>query len=84
MVDHTIDNGFNEERGGVYEQGYYFKNNEANKIVDARKNWWAQAEGLNSLLLFSLLYPEEKQYHTYFLKQWVYIKQYVIDDSHGG
>lgn len=60
MVDHTMANGFDPAYGGIYEQGYYFKESDSITIIDNRKNWWAQAEGLNALWLFSELYPEEK------------------------
>lgn len=84
MVDHTVAHGFDPRRSGIYEQGYYFKGTLAITIVDERKNWWAQAEGLNALLLFSKLYPEEQQYEQQFAKQWAYVKQYIIDDTYGG
>ena len=84
LVDHTMANGFDKDVGGIYEQGYYFNDSASITIVDERKNWWAQAEALNSLLLFSKLYPEEKSYKKQFLKQWDYVQKYLIDDVHGG
>jgi mannobiose 2-epimerase len=48
------------------------------------KNWWAQAEGLNSLLIMADLFPEDKwNYFEKFQKQWEYIKKYIIDPEHG-
>lgn len=84
LVGHTVANGFDPVRSGIYEQGYYFKDDDSITIVDERKNWWSQAEGLNALFLFSRLYPEEEQYHEEFLKLWDYIKEYMIDQQYGG
>lgn len=84
LVDHTLAYGFDPKPGGIYEQGYYGKGSNAITIVEARKNWWSQAEGLNALLLFSKLYPEEHQYEKQFFKLWTYVKTYVIDQEHGG
>ncbi|MEZ4776140.1 MAG: AGE family epimerase/isomerase [Bacteroidia bacterium] len=82
LVDHSLEKGFDHEIGGVYEQGYYFP--EGMKIVDERKNWWAQAEGFHSLLLFSTIFPEEKSYREGMLLEWDYIKKYLIDQTYGG
>lgn len=84
LVDHTIQNGFDQQIGGIYDQGYYFNQQKKITIVDERKNWWAQAEALNSLLLFSRLFPGEALYKKLFLKQWRYIQQYLIDEEFGG
>lgn len=84
MVDHTVANGFDPKRSGIYERGYYFKDQPTITIVDERKNWWSQAEGLNALLLFSKLYPSELVYEQQFIKQWDYIKKYMIDQQYGG
>jgi cellobiose epimerase len=83
MVDHTIVTGFDPINSGIYEQGYYFKNKSDISIVDHRKNWWAQAEGLNALLLFSKLFPNEDIYEQEFLRLWNYTKEYIIDQEHG-
>ncbi|MEZ4824853.1 MAG: AGE family epimerase/isomerase [Bacteroidia bacterium] len=82
LVDHSLEKGFDHKLGGVYEQGYYFP--EGMKIVDERKNWWAQAEGFHSLLLFATLYPEETSYRKGMLLEWDYIKKHLIDPTYGG
>lgn len=82
MVDHSLEYGFDWEHGGIYEQGYYFP--EGMRIVDERKNWWAQAEGLHSLVMFSGLYPENTDYPKALELQWAYIKQHIIDPEYGG
>ena len=35
-------------------------------IIRNTKNWWAQSEGLNTLMIFSEIYPNDK--HNYFAK----------------
>jgi mannobiose 2-epimerase len=84
MVDHSINNGWDEEKGGLYNEGYYFKDSDSITIIDKAKVWWAQAETLNSLLLMSELFPEENKYYRSFLKQWEYMKTYLIDHEYGG
>jgi mannobiose 2-epimerase len=85
MVDHALRNGFDPKMGGFYERGYYFKGAKAISIIDSRKNWWAQAEGLNTLLLMALKYPDDPmQYGEKFRKQWEYAQRYLIDKEHGG
>ena len=49
------------------------------------KEWWAQGEALNALLLMADIFPQDE--HRYFEKfciQWNYCKQYLIDEEHGG
>jgi len=84
MVDHSIENGWDKELGGFYEAGYYFKGQDTVTIIKETKNWWAQAEGLNSLLMMSQLFPDDpRNYKSLFLKEWDYIDQYLIDHEHG-
>jgi len=83
MLDHALRFGFDESVGGFYDAGYYFKGENECRIVKDTKIWWAQAEGLNALLLFSKIYPQEKKYRDYFLKQWKYVKTYIIDPNNG-
>ncbi|MEW6194069.1 MAG: AGE family epimerase/isomerase [Bacteroidota bacterium] len=83
MIDHAIENGWDENEGGFFDEGYYFDENNECKIIKDTKNWWAQAEALNSLLLFSSIYPEEEKYFELFVKEWNYIKKYLIDHEHG-
>lgn len=83
MVDHAIDNGWDSEKGGFYDGGFYHEP-ETCTIKNKAKIWWTEAEGLNSLLLMSKLYPEEKKYYALFQKQWGYIKENMIDHNHRG
>ena len=84
MVDHSIANGWDEIKGGLYNEGYYFKDSDTITVIDKSKVWWVQAEALNSLLLFSKLFPDEKKYYQDFLKQWEYMKTWLIDHEYGG
>lgn len=84
MVDHAIENGFDQELGGFYDAGYYFKGSDKCTIIKPVKNWWSQAEGLNSLLLMYRIFPEEEKYYAYFIKLFNYINTYFIDQQFGG
>jgi mannobiose 2-epimerase len=84
MTDHTIRNGFDNSVGGFYDGGYYFKGKDDITILRDSKNWWAQAEGLNTLLLMADLFPDDElKYFDLFRKQWDYIDKYIIDHEHG-
>ncbi len=84
MVDHALGNGWDNERGGFYDAGYYFNDSGPVTIINNAKIWWTQAEGLNTLLLMSMIFPEEDKYYNAFTKQWDYINKYLIDHKHGG
>jgi mannobiose 2-epimerase len=84
MVDHALRNGWDNDVGGFYDEGYYFKGKSQITIIKDTKNWWAQAEGLNSLLLMSDLYPkDELRYFDKFKKLWTYAQTYLIDHDYG-
>ena len=84
MVDHSIENGWDKTVGGFYEAGYYFKGQDTVTIIKDTKNWWAQAEGLNSLLLMAEFFPDDPHnYKSLFLKEWEYIDTYLIDHEYG-
>lgn len=84
MVDHTLASGFDREKGGVYERGYYLPGVDSATVLDDRKNWWAQAEGFHTLLMFSKLFPKDSTYLHAARLQWKYIDRYIIDKEHGG
>lgn len=85
MVDHALRTGWDEAVGGFYDRGYYFAGDQDLTVIADSKNWWAQAEGLNTLLLMSELFPDdEMRYGERFLKQWEYIKTYLLDHENGG
>ncbi len=84
MVDHALQNGWDSSVGGFYDEGYYFKHTPGLTITDKGKNWWAQAEALNTLLMFSYMYPDDSlHYRDKFFKEWQYVQTYLIDHVHG-
>ncbi|MDZ7720585.1 MAG: AGE family epimerase/isomerase [Balneolaceae bacterium] len=85
LTDHTLNTGWDDEAGGFYDIGYYFRGDDDLTIIEDTKNWWAQAEGLNTLLIMANLYPGDPQnYFNKFAKQWEYIQKNLIDSEHGG
>jgi len=84
MLDHAIKNGWDSNLCGFYDEGYYFKDKSGCTITNRSKNWWAQAEALNTLLLFSDIYPADPLgYRKLFMKEWDYAEKYLIDHEHG-
>jgi mannobiose 2-epimerase len=84
MVDHALKNGWDEQIGGFYDEGYYFKDKPGCTIINKSKNWWAQAEGLNTLLILADLYPNDPmQYRQHFIRLWQYVQTYMIDHEYG-
>ncbi len=84
MVDNALDNGWDKKSAGVYDAGYFYKNEDTVTIIQKSKNWWAQAETMNTLLIMSELYPDDPhQYEKRFKEQWQFIKDYLIDWEHG-
>ena len=84
MVDHTLSNGWDNALGGFYDEGYYFKDKQGISIILDSKNWWAQAEGMNTLLLMADHFPNDKMhYYDKFKQQWKYIQTYLIDHVNG-
>ncbi|HJX71798.1 MAG TPA: AGE family epimerase/isomerase, partial [Bacteroidales bacterium] len=83
LVDHTLKTGVDPVNSGIYDAGIDVNGNDSIVIVTKTKNWWSQSEGLNAMLLFSRLYPEEPVYWQSFIRQWDYIKSYCIDWKNG-
>ena len=84
LTDHTLQKGWDEENGGIYDKGKYFKT-DSMVIIDEKKAWWGEIEAFNSMLLLHSLYPDdEMDYYGYFLKQWEFLKNYQIDHEYGG
>jgi cellobiose epimerase len=84
MVDHALQNGWDDTLGGFYDEGYYFKGKRSITIIKQTKNWWAQSEALNTLELMSEQFPYDKaQYFEKFKKLWKYVQTYLIDHEHG-
>lgn len=84
MVDHALKNGWDSKLGGFYDEGYYFKGKQNISIILESKNWWAQAEGLNTLLLMSDNFPNDPlHYFDKFKQLWSYAQTYLIDHKYG-
>lgn len=84
MVDHCLEKGWDPTVGGFYDEGYYFRDDDDITIIRDTKNWWAQAEALNTLLLMADRFPDDPmEYDQKFLKQWEYIDRYLIDHQYG-
>ena len=88
MVDHALRNGWDNALGGFYDEGYYFRDTTGITITKDSKNWWAQAEGLNTLLLMAdgrpILYPNDPmQYEKRYARLWHYCQTYLIDHEYG-
>ena len=85
LVDHALANGYDETNGGLFDRGYYFAGQEKISIIKRNKEWWCQAEVLNSFLLMSKYFPNDsRNYYEKFCEQWNYIKKYVVDFEYGG
>ena len=85
MTDQCLTLGWDDRVGGFYDEGYFFKE-DAGKITVTQdtKNWWTQAEALNTLLIMADLYPQDPlDYYGKFKKEWHYINSYLIDHQHG-
>ena len=83
MLEHAIMNGWDQENGGFVEGGLYLDGPDLCTILRPAKRWWAQAEALNILLIFSSIFPHDNTYHDLFMRQWEYIDGYLIDHRHG-
>jgi mannobiose 2-epimerase len=84
MVDHALNNGWDKRLGGFYDEGYYFKGAAPLRIIKNTKNWWAQAEALNTLLIMSDLYPKDQMHYLARFKElWKYVDTYLVDHEHG-
>ena len=84
MLDDALDNGYDKQVGGFYDEGYYFKGKPGITIIADTKNWWAQAEGMNTLLIMDRYFPnDEHRYFNRFKQLWGYVQTYLIDTAHG-
>lgn len=84
MVDQALKNGWDAKVGGFYDQGYYFKDKPGMTIIRDSKNWWSQAEGLNTLLLMANRFPNDPmRYFDQYKLLWTYCQTYLIDHQYG-
>jgi mannobiose 2-epimerase len=83
LLDHAMENGWDSDLGGFFDWGYYLEGSDRCTIVKSTKTWWSQAEALDSLLVFSRIFPEDTRYLEFFEKQWNYVDTYVLDHRNG-
>lgn len=84
MLDHALEFGWDRELGGFYDEGYYFGEEAVPRIIKDSKNWWAQAEGMNAILMMGLYFSDgPNDYLNKFQKQWAYIDAYLVDHENG-
>ena len=84
LVDHSLEHGWDEEHGGLFDGAYAETEQSACDIVFDTKTWWVAAESLNTLSLMADLYPEDHRYFDRFVAQWDYCDRYLLDHQHGG
>lgn len=84
MLDHAVQNGWDSMNYGFFDEGYYFEGEKNCTIIKDTKTWWQQAEGLNALLLFSKIFPENYHYFEKFDELWKYVQKYSIDKTNKG
>ncbi len=85
MVDHALRTGWDVDKGGFFDRGYYPAPGAAPVILSEAKIWWAEAEGLNTLLMMADKYGNDPvPYRTRFHDLWTYTKTYLLDPQYGG
>ena len=83
-VDVALRWGWDTERGGIFDGGFAGPGGRID-VVRRTKEWWAQAEALNTLLLMSRAYPADTaDYYGKFCSQWAFCVRYAIDRERGG
>ena len=80
LVDHALAYGWDETFGGLFREG-----TAAGEAEDTRKEWWAQVEGLNTLLLMHERYGRGTDaYFKAFQRQWEFIRDRQVDREFRG
>jgi len=85
MVDHALAYGWDAGRGGIFDGGFYLDGADRPSLTRTTKEWWCQAEALNSFLHMSELFPGDAAHYVgKFCEQWDYCTKFLIDPEHGG
>ena len=80
LVDHALAYGWDETYGGFFREGPAI-----GPPADMRKEWWAQMEGLNALLLMHEKHGRQTDiYFRAFQQQWAFIRDRQVDQEFGG
>ena len=77
LVDHTLRDGFDRKRGGVYDEGPA-----AGPVRSRRMIWWVQAEALVGLLNAYQM-TGKAEYHDRFEQQARYTLDHFVDREYG-
>jgi cellobiose epimerase len=77
LVDHTLRVGFDNESGGVYGSGPA-----TGQVINKRKSWWEQAEGLVAFLNAYQMTANPK-YWDAFEKQAKFVEGRFVDHQYG-
>jgi len=85
LVDHALQYGWDEQRGGLYDSGKMNAEGVITGGLRTEKIWWVEAEHLNALLMLHEHFGKETpRYWNAFLKQWDFISEFQIDHANGG
>lgn len=87
MVDIMLLFAWDPERGGFHTAGSALGRLELEDGIFfvPEKSWWVQGDALMILVAMARLYPEDPlDYASYALRQWDYIKKYLVDPKQGG
>jgi len=80
LVDHALAAGWDKALGGLYSSGSFDGGD-----YSPTREWWAEAEMLNALLLLHEHYgKDDPQYWNAFVAQWGWINQHGLDPVNGG
>jgi len=83
LVNSCIQYFWDDEYGGFYYSGNV--NGEHARNTSKEKAWWVQAEGLRALLMMAESTENSAiDYFDYFIHQWDYIRDYIIDSQYKG
>jgi mannobiose 2-epimerase len=77
LLDHAIQNGYDNQRGGLYYHGL-----DDHPATDTEKIWWVQAEML-SALTDALKHGNDPRYEIVLGKQLQFIKNYQVGPKGG-
>jgi mannobiose 2-epimerase len=84
-VDFALRHGWDVVNGGLYDGGRRMPSTGRIAVVRETKEWWAQAEALNTFLMMSALFPHDSAgYFERFSAQWKYCRKYLVDTLYGG
>ena len=86
LADHAVQYGWDRQRGGFYFAGpgsepLFLQGQD---LTVRKKILWVQMGALKALLALHGVAPDEERYLESFKTQWRYIKEQLVDATHGG